>query len=394
MIEAKVVKNFLDKGNCAYLTEFIKDCEKNGEGERDTQCPKSWSVANHPTLEKVLEACLPRMEMETGKKLFPTYTYARHYTKGEVLECHTDRPACEYSVTITLGYDDKESWPFWFAESGEETDQGIVGEKDLIFRVKNIQKVDMEVGDAVIYNGHEVPHWREELQGEWQTQIFLHYVDQDGPYAEWKYDKRPRLAHHDEQTNQPLGEDQPLGKDEEILYWYTENAIADGACDQMITKFESFKSQKAEVGGSSTQGKVNTEIRDVNKVPITNEIGIGATLTGIGLNMNNRAWKFDITHSNQTEYLRYDVDGHYKTHVDTYSLPTEKETRKITVLAFLNDDFEGGRLYLENGDQRTYPEQKKGTVIAFPSYINHGVEPVTKGIRRSIVTWMVGPWFK
>ena len=388
---SKVVRNFLDKGNCAYLTEFLKDCVKNGEAVRDTQCPKSWSVNNnHPILERVLESSLPKMELETGKKLFPTYTYARHYTKGEILPCHTDREACEYSATITLGHDG-DVWPFWLAESGEETDQGIVGEKNHIFRVKNIQEVNIEIGDAVIYKGCEDPHWREALQGEWQTQLFLHYVDQDGLHAEWKYDKRSKLSHQPDQDKQT---DQPLDRDEEILYWYTENAIADVACDQMITKFESFESEKAEVGGGNTQGTVNTEIRDVNKVQITNEIGIGATLTGIGLNMNNRAWKFDITHSNQTEYLRYDVDGHYKTHVDTYSLPTEKETRKITVLAFLNDDFEGGKLYLENGNERTYPEQKKGTVIAFPSYMNHGVEPVTKGIRRSIVTWMVGPWFK
>ena len=391
MIEnAKVVRNFLDKGNCAYLTEFLKDCKENGKAVKDTQCTTSWSVYSHATLEKVLEASLPKMELETGKKLFPTYAYARYYTKDEVLKCHTDRPSCEYSATITLGHDG-EVWPLYIASAGEETDKGIVGEEGNIFRVKDVQEVNIEIGDALIYKGHEAPHWREELQGEWQTQIFLHYVDQDGPHAEWKYDKRPALSYdndHDKQT------DQPIGDGEEILYWCIKNAIADVSCDQMIAKFESFKSEKAEVGGGSTQGTVNTEIRDVNKVPITNEIGIGATLTGIGLNMNNRAWKFDITHSNQTEYLRYDADGHYKTHVDTYNIPTEKETRKITVLAFLNDDFEGGKLYLENGDQRTYPEQKKGTVIAFPSYINHGVEPVTKGIRRSIVTWMVGPWFK
>ena len=97
---------------------------------------------------------------------------------------------------------------------------------------------------------------------------------------------------------------------------------------------------------------------------------------------------------NQTEYLKYDVDGHYETHVDTYIAPKVTECRKLTILAFLNDDFEGGKLYLQNGSGKTYPPQDKGTVLVFPSFINHGVEPVTKGIRRSIVTWLVGPWFK
>ena len=160
----------------------------------------------------------------------------------------------------------------------------------------------------------------------------------------------------------------------------------------MIQKFESVAAEKAFIGVDDRL--VDLSIRDVNKVGITHEIGIGATLTGMGMNMNSKSWKFDITNSNQTEFLQYDKDGHYRSHVDTFISPTQKEVRKITVLAFLNDDFEGGRFYIKNGHERTYPEQKKGTVIAFPSFLQHGVEPVTSGIRRSIVTWLVGPWFK
>jgi PKHD-type hydroxylase len=74
--------------------------------------------------------------------------------------------------------------------------------------------------------------------------------------------------------------------------------------------------------------------------------------------------------------------------------PTQTECRKLTVLAFLNEDFEGGRLYLQIGHEKIYPPQNAGTVLVFPSFVLHGVEPVTKGIRRSVVTWLVGPWFK
>jgi predicted 2-oxoglutarate/Fe(II)-dependent dioxygenase YbiX len=45
-------------------------------------------------------------------------------------------------------------------------------------------------------------------------------------------------------------------------------------------------------------------------------------------------------------------------------------------------------------EHRKYPPQGKGTVLVFPSFMPHGVEPVTKGMRYSIVTWMVGPYFK
>jgi PKHD-type hydroxylase len=73
---------------------------------------------------------------------------------------------------------------------------------------------------------------------------------------------------------------------------------------------------------------------------------------------------------------------------------TEKETRKLTVLAFLNDDFKGGKFFLQTGHEKIYPPQKKGTVLVFPSFILHGVEDVEEGERYSVVTWMVGPWFK
>ena len=380
MIAHKHVKDALHRDNCQQLTDFLKASVEEGVAVHDEQCPTSWGVHHHPMLERVLEEFVPFMEEQTGKRLFPTYAYARLYKKGEVLKCHVDRPACEISATITLGFD-KDVWPIFIADAGEETDQGIIGERDSIYRVKNINKIEMDVGDALIYSGCESPHWRDEFEGEWQTQIFLHYVDQDGPNAKHKFDDRSALSHHVNEEN------------EECLYWFIPNAISHPSCDSMISKFEAHQLEKATIGFGDANA-VDCRVRDVNKLQITNEIGIGATLTGMGLNINSRSWKFDITRSNQTEYLMYDKDGRYKTHVDTYMNPKDKESRKITILAFLNDDFEGGKFYLENDYKRIYPPQEKGTVLAFPSFMNHGVEPVKSGIRRSIVTWLVGPWFR
>ena len=45
-------------------------------------------------------------------------------------------------------------------------------------------------GDAVIYLGCELEHWREPFTGDFQIQTFLHYVNKNGPNKEWKYDKR------------------------------------------------------------------------------------------------------------------------------------------------------------------------------------------------------------
>lgn len=54
--------------------------------------------------------------------------------------------------------------------------------------------VAMKPGDAAVYRGIECPHWREPFQGELAAQVFLHYVEQNGRYAEWKFDKRRSLG--------------------------------------------------------------------------------------------------------------------------------------------------------------------------------------------------------
>jgi hypothetical protein len=61
--------------------------------------------------------------------------------------------------------------------------------------VDGVIQVELEPGDAAIYKGIEVPHWREPFEGDRQVQVFLHYVRKDGPYQEFKFDKRPHLGH-------------------------------------------------------------------------------------------------------------------------------------------------------------------------------------------------------
>ena len=136
----------------------------------------------------------------------------------------------------------------------------------------------------------------------------------------------------------------------------------------------------------------------MNRIILPVHKGIGARLAAVGLDANAQRWGFDIKKANQSEFLKYPAGGgRYKGHIDTFLSKAPEslaECRKVTVLAFLNDDFKGGKFFLQTGHQKMYPPQKKGTVIAFPSFILHGVEDVEEGERYSVVTWLVGPWFK
>ena len=57
--------------------------------------------------------------------------------------------------------------------------------------------IHMKSGDACIYLGCKLSHYRKPFEGDWHAQCFLHYVDKNGPYAEYKYDKKDPPLHQD-----------------------------------------------------------------------------------------------------------------------------------------------------------------------------------------------------
>jgi hypothetical protein len=106
-----------------------------------------------------------------GEKLLPTYAYARVYKNGAELKKHTDRPACEISVTLHLGSDGS-SWPLGFTKPDGST----------VFK-------DLKPGQAVIYCGCISEHWREgTFAGQEYGQVFLHYVRSAGRYVNHCFD--------------------------------------------------------------------------------------------------------------------------------------------------------------------------------------------------------------
>jgi hypothetical protein len=357
--------DFLDKDNCAQLTTELKKLVDKKATTQDVQCPLSEAVHGAQVFDSLLVQLLPNFELASGKKLLPTYAYARLYAPGEELKNHRDRESCEISATITLGFDG-DVWPIYMGDNQDKA---------------NAVEIKMGVGDAVLYRGIDKWHWREKYtEGKWQAQVFLHYVDANGPHKEWIYDKRGKL-------------NLPNPEPENLRQWIYTDIFTPEACDIIVKTYtqEIIETLPPVIGGG--EGTVNKEIRNVERVMLPVYKDIGGRLAAAGFAANNRAWKFNITHANQGEFLKYPAGGRYTSHVDTF-LNHSDETRKLTVLVFLNDDFEGGKFYLQDGHERYYPPQAKGTVIVFPSFILHGVEDVTEGTRYSAVCWMVGPFFK
>ena len=135
------------------------------------------------------------LEKKLERKLYNTYYYERFYFTGQELTRHTDREACEISVSIHIGTNLKEEWPFYFKTPDKYTDSS---KKELLKKGKKVS-VNLNAGDGVVYKGCERPHWRDRMPGSYEEmnghekiyyhQIFFHYVLQDGIRAHYAFDR-------------------------------------------------------------------------------------------------------------------------------------------------------------------------------------------------------------
>lgn len=100
-----------------------------------------------------------QIEKIIGKKLFNTYYYDRFYFSGQELTPHTDRNACEISVTLHVSSNLKTSWPIWIKTPDVYNNES---KSEIISRGED-RFVILEPGDGMIYKGCERPHWREKM---------------------------------------------------------------------------------------------------------------------------------------------------------------------------------------------------------------------------------------
>jgi hypothetical protein len=129
-------------------------------------------------METLLMKVQPIVEKETNMQLQPNYSYVKMYKTGDDLFRHTDRFACEISVTMNLGGD---PWPIYVEPSGKKGKKGV--------------PIHLGRGDMLIYRGDKLEHWREPLQGKEHVQVFLHYNNVNSKDSKDNlYDARPLLG--------------------------------------------------------------------------------------------------------------------------------------------------------------------------------------------------------
>ena len=119
---------------------------------------ESVTAALHLRLTKLVS-------MITGEDLKPSYAYLGCYLDGAELKPHTDRPQCQFNLSIVFDMSDEQGqipdpWPIFLKKNNKTT------------------AVNLAIGSGLLYRGTELEHWREPLpKGQRAIVCFYHFVE-------------------------------------------------------------------------------------------------------------------------------------------------------------------------------------------------------------------------
>lgn len=115
---------------------------------------------------------------------------------------------------------------------------------------------------------------------------------------------------------------------------------------------------------------------------------------------NHAAFGFDLGYFHEIQFTEYDAkyEGKYDWHEDIFWVSNKSTCshRKLSMVVQLTDpaQYTGGDLELKEQPPEKSKLRSQGTVIVFPSFLEHRVTPVTVGKRYSLVSWYEGPPFR
>ena len=169
-------------------------------------------------------------------------------------------------------------------------------------------------------------------------------------------------------------------------------------CQKIIDCGRRQKPQQAQVGMGKPGGGTDTNKRvtTISWIPFEEMKPMYSDLNNFIQAANENHFGFgDIQITEQAQFTEYPVGGFYDWHMDCdVNMAHEPPVRKISMTLLLSpqDQFEGGDLELMAKGKKA--KLKQGHAIIFASFLNHKVNPVTRGVRQSLVVWFGGKPFR
>ena len=384
-----IIPNFISSYKANKLKdEFVEYANKNNL-KGDSQIPTSHSKHNYISFLELLCEKTPEVSEILEEIVLPTYTYARVYKNGSILEKHSDRDACEISLTLHLGGD--KPWLIWIKTPEGEN-----------------RSVELNPGDAMMYLGTVAEHWRDQYEGEEYVQVFLHYVRSRGECAYTYFDKERNKPESIEETKihevsqivEPIKKYSPIlikptSKLEDFVQVF-DNVLSPENCNLILNE---YKNSSEWANTRTGDGEISKNIRNCMEISISQDFTINKNLD-VRKNLDNIVFEsvrkvisnyndiiptFRIDIDTGYQLLRYKEGEFYTQHTDSF----KEQQRSLSCSLQLNEDYDGGEFALF--DREIMIRTKPGSAIVFPSNFMypHEIMPVIKGTRYSIITWLV-----
>jgi PKHD-type hydroxylase len=187
------------------------------------------------------------------------------------------------------------------------------------------------------------------------------------------------------------------------MYLENNHCISIGYFDKAFCDYVINISEKNALALAEIDSKLGNKKTRSSKVVFIKDDKLNTSLTRVINEHNKNAkWNFQIKEFEPLQYTVYEINDHYDWHIDSHSyVYPNGMIRKISFTLCLNEDYEGGEFEISKPNPK--PEKHinlkfkdkftLGTVISFPSFVWHKVNPVTSGTRKVLVGWSVGPQF-
>lgn len=165
---------------------------------------------------------------------------------------------------------------------------------------------------------------------------------------------------------------------------------------------DTIEKEKARVGNMNDMNQNSSDkdvrVTDISWInPTESTEWLFEKLSVVVQKINHDYYNYDLW--GFQDGLQYSVynhqdSGHYDWHIDSFG-QSQHSCRKLSFSMLLNDplEFEGGELYV-HGQEKAVLVKQQGRINFFPSFMLHKVTPVTQGVRKSLVGWVVGPNFR
>jgi hypothetical protein len=149
------------------MRRYYRQCVRAGAMRLgDGQVDRRFVSHNEPVARFLQRQLTHAVSTMTGRKVMPSYAYVAAYQGGALLERHTDRPQCEYTVSICLDFAPETSGPCPWSLNLDVDGRTL--------------RVLQRPGDGLLFRGRKIAHHRDRLApGSSVTNVLLHYVDTD-----------------------------------------------------------------------------------------------------------------------------------------------------------------------------------------------------------------------